>query len=633
MPATPPPGARRRRGGAWALILGTLLGVGVVASPAHAGRFSTVFELAPTTGPRQDLMSALNSAQDQFNNLELEAAQATLDAAIARAQGMGLSGDPALAPLLVLRGGLVYSMTGDTGRTLTAFQEAVGADYNVVLPIELRSEDLQGLLDQARAAIQPPQDAIVHEPPKLYAGQPVEMDAVSSVALAEGATLTLYYRPKGSEEEFDSVYMTTFGNLGFTTLDAAAHADKGLEYFFYVYDGANQTLANRGDRDHPMILELEEGAAPAGAVAGGEGGEGEEGGEEGGEEEGRRRKRKPPGKSKLPRVWINLGVGTGFGIARGTAELTYQQYTPGTIGATYGVREQACAVERWFVAGGDVAPDPQTFAQHVSMIQTQALDILPAGADELTMMYDGAYCAARHPVSTGLAPSLFHVTPEVGVRIGNRFVLSVFTRLQVVTGSKVFTEDPTLDVGISYQNEVKAPNPPGFRQKPPFTYAVGLKGKYFFGKDDRKFRLFGGLFAGYGNARLRVDMGFSNDRNGNSVPDAGETALHGQQDPNGNIIPETCVAVWPYNEGCAAGDDGPGAADRMLATVVRMGTSSTDARIDTVRIGPGFAGLLFGFNYQLHKNFALFAELDIGGWFPDTGSVLFDLNLGPAITF
>ena len=274
MPETPPPGARRRRGGAWALILGTLLGVCVAASPAHAGRFGTAFKAGPAANPRADLVSALSAAQEQFNNLELEAAQATLDAAIARATGMGLSGDPALAPLLVLRGGLVYSMTGDTGRTLTAFQEAVACDYNVVLPIELRSEDLQALLDQARQGVQPPKDAITHTPPKLYAGQPVSIEGLSSVPLSDGATLTLYYRPKGSEEEFDSVYMTTFGNLGYTTLDAAAHGDKGLEYFFYVYDGANQVLANRGDRDHPMILEVEEGAAPAAAGTG----EGEEGG-------------------------------------------------------------------------------------------------------------------------------------------------------------------------------------------------------------------------------------------------------------------------------------------------------------------------------------------------------------------
>ena len=32
------------------------------------------------------------------------------------------------------------------------------------------------------------------------------------------------------------------------------------------------------------------------------------------------------------------------------------------------------------------------------------------------------------------------------------------------------------------------------------------------------------------------------------------------------------------------------------------------------------------------KGVAIFAEIDAGGWFPNTGSVVFDINAGPAIT-
>ena len=56
-------------------------------------------------------------------------------------------------------------------------------------------------------------------------------------------------------------------------------------------------------------------------------------------------------------------------------------------------------------------------------------------------------------------------------------------------------------------------------------------------------------------------------------------------------------------------------------------------RIDVVRIGPGFVGALVGFNYQIVKNFALFGELNIGGWFPSQASMLIDITVGPAITF
>ena len=52
-----------------------------------------------------------------------------------------------------------------------------------------------------------------------------------------------------------------------------------------------------------------------------------------------------------------------------------------------------------------------------------------------------------------------------------------------------------------------------------------------------------------------------------------------------------------------------------------------------MRIGGGFIGATFGFNYQLVKNFALFAEVQVSVWFPKTSSFLIDLNLGPVITF
>ena len=155
--------------------------------------------------------------------------------------------------------------------------------------------------------------------------------------------------------------------------------------------------------------------------------------------------------------------------------------------------------------------------------------------------------------------------------------------------------------------------------------------KYFFGKDDRKFRVFAGGFAGYGQARLRVPMNFANDRNGNSVPDLGEVALSGPLNAEGQVEPSTCVAVWPYNQGCSAGAEGN--VDRELALGLRGSTAVDDERIDTVVIGPAMFGALLGFNYQLHKNFALFAEFNAGGWMPTTTSVLFDLNVGPAITF
>ncbi len=577
--------------------------------------------LAGIASPRDDIKSAYIDAAQQLNDLDLEGALGTLDAAIAHAQSAGLSGDPSLAPLHVMRGGILFSTTGDRAQTLTALENAVRTDYNVQLPIELRSDELQQLLSEARAKVQrPSNDPVVHSPPQAVAGEDVEFGALMNNPLPDGATVVLYWRKVGEEGEYASTFMDLFGNFATATVSAAEHGNADIEYFIYAFDENQQAIANRGDRTAPMILEF---AAGAGADVGGD---------DGTEGTGDTKKEDEPKKkepvSGLPRVFINLGIGTGLGIARGTAEQTYQQYFPAT--SPYGIRERACAIERWHSPDA-LAKDSTEFAGHLTMLQTVP-GVLPGdNATDLVAAYDPAYCGRRHPVSTGMALAAFHIAPEVGVRVHRAIVVSLFGRLQVVTGSKVFADDPSKDVTQSFNEDVLSFDPAGTQRKPPFSWAIGAKFKYFLGKDSKKFRIFAGGFAGYGNARLRVPMGFSNDRNGNSVPDTVEVGASGPRDVNGNIVPSTCQPVWPYNLGCAA--TAAGQQHRDLASTVALNSSSSDERIDTVVIGPGFVGALVGFNYQLHKHFALFAELDIGVWFPATSSALFDLSLGPAITF
>ncbi len=606
--------------GALALALGVSL-----ASPAHAG-------------PRDDIKTAYGVAQSQFNELELDAALATLEVAIARAQGAGLAADPMLAPLLVLRGGVVYSNTGDRSRTIAAFQEAVRADYYVVLPIELRSEDLQALLDEARAGTaQPGTGPVAHNPPAAETGADIMFEAQSAVPVTDGATMVLYWRAKGTDGEFEALYLETFGNVGTVTVPAAAHGDAGIEYFFYVYDAQVQPLANLGGKDNPLLLEM---------VAGGAGGGGDDKGgddkgddDKGDDDKKKKKDRPPPGTHVWPRVFINLGVGTGFGLARGTAEQTYQQFTPGNRAFSYGPAEQACAIERWYAGPGTVADNAAEFDQHLRTLQP---GVVPGGdIDTLVANYNPSLCSRRHAVTTGFASAPFHVAPEIAVRVLQRdvgtqrtmaLVVGAYSRLQVVTGSKVFTENPFLAPEVSFGQEVISPNPTGFQRKAPFTWAVGLKVKALIGKRGGKFQGMVGGFGGYGNARLRVPMGFSNDRNGNSVPDRAETALSGPADPTTNQVPpESCTPVWPYNDGCSNSNEGM--TDQGLASAVQTTAQDDPVRVDTVRLGPGFAGVLFGFHYQLHKNFALFAEANVGGWFPDIGSLLIDINAGPSITF
>jgi hypothetical protein len=593
-------------------------------------------------GPRDDVKSAYTTAKQQFNDLDLDAALATLDGAVGRADGAGLSGDPVLGPVHVLRGGIIFSNTGNKAQTLAAFKQAVTVDHNVALPIELRSPDLVKLLEEARRGVpKASNDAIIHTPPTYTRGADLEVTALSNVPMPDGAQLVMYWRKQGDTGEFDGVTMDTFGNHGTAVIPAAQHGDASIEYFIYVFDAKQAALANRGDKERPMVLEAPEGTLGSGPVGKGDG-KGD------GDGKGKKDKKRASGKGAckewwrgdciLPRFFINIGVGTGFGIARGTAEQTYQQFTPGPGSMSYGTREQACAVERWYAANAPLARDSVEFGNHLSAISMIGTGVLPAPQADLTAAYDADYCSRRHPVTTGMASAPFHIAPELSLRVSRNIAISLYGRLQVVTGSKVFTEDPTKQATESFNLDVRSGNPEGFRRKPPFSFAIGLKFKYFFGKDEKKFRLYAGAFAGYGFARLRVNMGFANDRNGNSVPDTIESGLSGPTGPDGKVIASTCVPVWPYNQGCVPGTNpdgtgGPGDTDRNLATGVRINTKASDTRIDTVKIGPGMIGGLFGFHYQIVKYFGVFAELNIGGWFPSTSSLLFDLNVGPAITF
>ena len=533
-----------------------------------------------------DLKAAYNKALGQYNNLELDAAKATLESALAGSK----ADDPATAPLRMLNAVIIFSNTGKADETTAAFSDAVKADYNVTLPTELRSPDLQKFLEKARKSSgqSAPSETVVHTAPDISdaCGKDIVFTALAR-EVPEGGQVAFYWRVGGSGE-FKTATMDTFGNLATVTLTASDHADKPVEYFFYTFDSANKELGNKGDQDSPLKVELACVKEPV--------------------DKPKEPEPEPKPKSSLPRVFINIGLGTGAGVARGVADQSYKQYSPLQ---SYGQAEFACSLARWQAGSGDL-PEQANFTG------------LPAGAlgsftpEALAMSYNRDTCSEHHPVKSGFASAPFHIAPEIGFRIGRALVLSVFGRLQVVTGSKVYRDDPKLSLGESYTNEVLSPNPEGVRSKPGFTGAGGVKIKYFLGKDDKKFRLFVGGMVGGGFARLRVPMGFANDRNGNSVPDDREVGSN-------NAL--GCQPVWPYGGACSNMEPG-----NVLAGQVAAGADKSQ-RVDTVRIGGGFIGAVFGFNYQIVKNFALFGEIQVSAWFPKTTSFLADFNFGPAITF
>jgi len=617
-----------------------------------AGTLTVSWAAPAFAGPREDMRSSYGQALQLFNDLEIDKAVATVDQAISAAEAAGAGQDPTLASLYVMKAALLYSTQGDEAAEgiTQALTTAVKLNYYVVVPVEVRSEGLTNYLQQAKKyAGAAPSSSIVHDVPDASCGGDIPIEALLGVP--DGGQAALYVRRVGATE-FQGLSMDVFSNVATGTISAGVHGDEDLEYFIVAFDAQQRAVASFGTKEQPIKLNqgcVAEAPPVAAGTGDGEGGEGGEDGEDGEDGEKDELKPKQDVETTLPRVWINIGLGTGFGIATGTAERTYEQYFPSDEGYQYGAQQYACALARWNAGGIDAGlPNEMEFAQLATTYGPTNLNGGPF-AQNITDpgVYDRGQCGRHHPVSTGLASAPFHIEPEIQVRVSKRVSLGLYSRLQVVTGSQVIRDDPNKTLGepggcggagnedlgengTSWCDEVYVTEPRGnFQDKPPFSWTVGLKFRYYFLKDDKKFRLFAGGFAGYGFSRLRVKMGFANDTNGNSVPDDYE-GQNGRDGVTG--MANTCHPVFPYRGACE--DTASPSADAQVgAQFAQNAEGKVDERIDTVRLGPGHIGALFGFNYQIVKNFGLFGELQVGGWFPDSSSVLFDINVGPAITF
>ncbi len=466
---------------------------------------------------------------------------------------------------------------------------------------------------------QAPRAAVTHETPVLEAGQRVRLLVRLGSHVPYSANVVLYHRTLGTDRRFVVRPMPRVDETqAYVTLPALTHQNVGLEYYVLVYDAEGTPIAGIGSRLQPRVAVVPVQERPVAAQP------------YAAPDRPPQTPTPPPTERvTLPRVFLGLGVGTGIGRARGRAEQTYELYRPGTVGGTYGRAEQTCAVVRWAVAGAPLPSSSSELAAQLEAIDAANARILPASTDEMLAAYDPDLCSRQQRVAPGIASAPLHLAPEVGIRIGERVVVSAFARIQLVTGSHVFGPAPDKSLQASFFEDVTAATPEGVRLLPRFTMAGGIKAKYMFARAGHKLTPFAGGFAGIGAARLRVDLGVSPDRNGNSVADDEESAMHGLLDLDGDIVPESCVAVWPYNRAC---DPADGEADRTLASAVRA-SSTRGGLVDTVKLGPAFIGILGGAHWQLARHFGLFGELDLGLWFPGPTTILADIQVGPVVTF
>ena len=205
-------------GGLALLAATTAPSLSEAALPLGPRAVKAPLNLAPAITPRaffdarEDLKAAYNKALGQYNNLELDPAKAGLESALSGA----VADDPLTAPLRMLKAVIIFSNTGKADETTAAFTDAVKADYNVSLPTELRSPDLQKLLDKARknSGASAPTEGAQHTPPDLadVCGKDIKF-TVRARQVPEGGQIAFYWRPVGGGE-FKTATMDLFGNLG-----------------------------------------------------------------------------------------------------------------------------------------------------------------------------------------------------------------------------------------------------------------------------------------------------------------------------------------------------------------------------------------------------------------------------------
>ena len=106
----------------------------LLGATAHAG------DRAP-----EQWREAYREARAHVDALDLEAAIASVDAALDVAAAEGHAEDPTLAPLLALKAAVMVALGADASASLPVLRKAVTLDYGVSAPVELRSAEFEAL--------------------------------------------------------------------------------------------------------------------------------------------------------------------------------------------------------------------------------------------------------------------------------------------------------------------------------------------------------------------------------------------------------------------------------------------------------------------------------------------------------
>lgn len=210
----------------------------------------------PAVAQEAQMRTLLDSARDNYDNLELDAATAKIDEALALAAERDVTRGAALADLYIMRGVIAYGATGDEAAVRESFIAAVTASRNAEVPRNYATPDLERLLGEARDAVPDerpttPSGVLSHSPlTNVPAEQPVVFDATVPPDLGADA-VQVFFRVAG-EENWKRVQLQRVSPDRYAVQVAASEFSAStFNYFILAVDGAGQTVGNSGSEASP----------------------------------------------------------------------------------------------------------------------------------------------------------------------------------------------------------------------------------------------------------------------------------------------------------------------------------------------------------------------------------------------
>ena len=284
-------------------------------------------------------------ALEQYDNLNFDEAQETLNKALTLCTKNGLDKHPIKARTLIHMGVVVLAEgASHHDEAVKQFQAAIGIQPDIKLTERVANPEVQQVFDEAKAGVgktgTAPGDAgdvekspgtagLAHDPIASGAkGSAIPISVTTDASLG-AKRVVLSYRPEGASD-FVSRDLKEFTPGNWSTVipnDATGGAE--VAYTLTVENEAKEPVAARGSASDPIVIKLNDARAAQPKKRRAPGTSGESPGEEPGDDEPVHAAHVVP-----PDWFLGLGAGTGYGWASGYADVNSDAQVVPQFGAS-----------------------------------------------------------------------------------------------------------------------------------------------------------------------------------------------------------------------------------------------------------------------------------------------------------